>query len=328
MDKLIDVLFSTASQIDTEPTKSVIDIEQEHLKFKDRWYHDLVVGDSNLDGRRLVYLKLIDVDDAVRDSFLYPQGLAIEDFVEGNYTRRTLQENISESSFLLVYTLAGTGFLHYNLREYVINSGEGFVVNCTRPHLYKCLGGQWRYALVHFSGPPASEYQRRIEEFDAVKFTFSKNSDFITDFKNLFSIYLQERNLQEIQASFYLTSMLTQILIKAMRETDNNHISNEILNIQKYISENYMERITLESLAAKFNISKYHLAHKFKESFGYSPIDYLLSVRLERVKDLLRYSDFTLTDICQVVGISSTKHLYYLFKTRFGISPSQYKNLK
>ncbi|NLO84058.1 MAG: AraC family transcriptional regulator [Clostridiales bacterium] len=44
------------------------------------------------------------------------------------------------------------------------------------------------------------------------------------------------------------------------------------------------------------------------------------------IRHLLAHSGFRMSDICETVGISSTNHFYYLFKKRFGISPSQYES--
>jgi len=328
MNKLLDILFEATNNNNTrsDTSRMLVDVEREYNDFKSRWYHDAIKADSNQEGRRLIYLKLVDSDIDIRNSLLYPQGLAIVRFNEGNYTRRVLTESSPEKSFLLVYTLSGTGVLHYKEREYLLEKNDGFVIDCTNPHFYRCLGTHWSYSLVHFAGPPALGYQRQIETGGTVKFTFSQDSSVVADFKSLFSIYLDKKKSQEIRAAFSLTSMLTQILLQTSNKTKTPQIPDDIQGVRKYINDNYAEKVTLDSLAKLFKMSKYNLAHQYKESYGCPPIDYLLSVRLDRAKDLLRHSDFTMTEICHAVGISSTNHFYYLFKKRCMMSPTQYRN--
>lgn len=325
MDKLVELLFSPLGSEKEDTIHRAAELEKEVLEFRKRWYHSTVVGDSSPEGRRLIYMKLLGVADDNSKSLLYPQGLAVEDFAPGCYTSRPAQPDLAEMTFLITYTISGEGLLRYEGRKYKLSAGDGFVIDCQKPHRYECLGERWQYVLVHFSGAAAHTYLRHIEDAEAIKFSFAADSLFTMAFKRLFSLYIKEQKMQDIQAALLITDMLTHILMRAESHSSVTGVSSDMLAVQRYISENYAENISLDFLAAQFNMSKYRLAHAFKESLGISPIDYLLSVRLERAKDLLLHSNFSLTDICQTIGISGTNHFYYLFKKRFNISPSQYR---
>ena len=58
--------------------------------------------------------------------------------------------------------------------------------------------------------------------------------------------------------------------------------------VRQYLHEQYAQKLTLDVLSARYNISKYHLQRSFQHYFGQSPGEYLTQLRLTRAKELLR----------------------------------------
>ena len=58
---------------------------------------------------------------------------------------------------------------------------------------------------------------------------------------------------------------------------------------------------------------------------GSSPIKYLTAVRIQKSKELLRFTDDTLAKIAKIVGFSSEQYLSRVFKALEGISPREYR---
>ena len=67
----------------------------------------------------------------------------------------------------------------------------------------------------------------------------------------------------------------------------------------------YAEPLDLDVLAAAANVSKYHFARSFADTYGDTPMRYLTRRRIERAQDLLRTANLTVTEICMMVGFSS-----------------------
>ena len=74
--------------------------------------------------------------------------------------------------------------------------------------------------------------------------------------------------------------------IKSFANSDSP--GNQIRNIISYINEHYAENISLDSLAAQFFISKYHLCRIFKKETGHTVHNYINQKRLNAVRDLCR----------------------------------------
>lgn len=70
-----------------------------------------------------------------------------------------------------------------------------------------------------------------------------------------------------------------------------------------YIHENMQEKITIEILAKQVNISPYHFAHLFKQSFAQSPANFVISRRIEKAK-LLLASQENINSIAMLTGFN------------------------
>ena len=105
------------------------------------------------------------------------------------------------------------------------------------------------------------------------------------------------------------------------------HKLQEILESAKlYIDKNYNADISLSDIAGYVYISTSHFARAFKKYYDISPIQYLLSVRIEEAKTLLEETNLKVGDIASSVGFSAQQRFNDIFKKHEGLSPSEYRN--
>ncbi len=71
-----------------------------------------------------------------------------------------------------------------------------------------------------------------------------------------------------------------------------------------------------------------YLSRNFREQFGVSPHQYHLLQKIERAKDLLAHTDFSITEISAKLHFSSIHYFCRLFKKHSGQSPLQYKKTR
>jgi AraC family transcriptional regulator len=93
----------------------------------------------------------------------------------------------------------------------------------------------------------------------------------------------------------------------------------------EYIEANLDGEVHLADLSKAVGLSPFHFAKLFKESTGASPHQYLLQRRIERVKDLLRTSEMTLSEISLQAGFADQSHLTNVFRRFVGISPGKFR---
>lgn len=141
-------------------------------------------------------------------------------------------------------------------------------------------------------------------------------------------------------SKLFQKSLLGEILITLKRNTLENIAlnekrrdvdtedaeSNRILEIVKYINENYSEKITLDSLSKKFFLNPSYISRAFKNKLNISFNNYLRSVRIREIAVLLQDTDLDIKSIAFRTGFESSTALCRTFKSAMGVTPLSYRN--
>ncbi|MBI1369616.1 MAG: helix-turn-helix domain-containing protein [Planctomycetes bacterium] len=93
----------------------------------------------------------------------------------------------------------------------------------------------------------------------------------------------------------------------------------------RFIREHAMDGISVESVLAQVPLSRSTLERRFSRLLGRSPKAEILRVQLERVKQLLRETDFTLPKIAQFAGFKHPEYMCAMFKHKTGMTPGDYR---
>ncbi len=103
---------------------------------------------------------------------------------------------------------------------------------------------------------------------------------------------------------------------------DSKYSMSDVLD---YLSENLDQKITLKTLAQRFNISESHLNRLFQQAYHISPIDYLIQSRIVMSTEYLAKTDFPVAEIAEKVGYSNSAHFTNMFIKRIGCTPGEYR---
>jgi len=129
-------------------------------------------------------------------------------------------------------------------------------------------------------------------------------------FKDLLLYIMQERTLSQ-----------------SLQERSIYSIKNEYhpdFPIMDYLTENLNTKITLEKIAQQFNFHPHYIIELFRKKFDTTPMNFLQNLRVEKAREYLEYSNFTINEIAELVGLSSP-YFSRLFSKREGMSPSEYR---
>jgi signal transduction histidine kinase/DNA-binding response OmpR family regulator len=122
---------------------------------------------------------------------------------------------------------------------------------------------------------------------------------------------------------YYYTNNINKI------ETDGlNVIEREFLNKINLILEKNIDdsSFSVENLAGKLNISRVQLYRKVKAVLGIGVGDYINNFRLEKAKELLMTTSMNISEIAYSCGFASPNYFSTTFKTKYGISPKDFRN--
>ena len=95
--------------------------------------------------------------------------------------------------------------------------------------------------------------------------------------------------------------------------------------VKRYIDLHFKEPLTLEQLSEEAHMNKYYLSHAFKQEYGVSPINYMISRRIEESKYLLSETDLSMSQIAQLLGFSSLSYFSQVFRKSQDISPMEFR---
>ena len=102
------------------------------------------------------------------------------------------------------------------------------------------------------------------------------------------------------------------------------YLYKRIVQAKLFIDSNFSDNIDLNNIADEAYFSKFHFIRLFKMSYGYTPHQYLIRVRIENAKELLQ-KEMHVTEVCFSVGFDSLGSFSSLFKRYTKLSPSGYQ---
>lgn len=92
-----------------------------------------------------------------------------------------------------------------------------------------------------------------------------------------------------------------------------------------YITDNYQVSLSLSDMAKYSYMSPYHFLRIFKDTYGETPNEFLIRLRVEQAKKMLITENFTVSEVCERVGYTSLGSFSSLFLKQTGMAPTLYR---
>ena len=143
----------------------------------------------------------------------------------------------------------------------------------------------------------------------------------------LFEKIFDEYSKQNVGYDISAEALLDLLLVSYIREKgERTPKYKDMAYIKTYIEQYFNEKISFGELAKLSGYSYDYFRFLFKKSYGCSPQKYLLDIRLEKAKDMLKSTSLSCTDIAYNCGFSNGAQMTTMIKRRYNKTPMSLRN--
>lgn len=95
--------------------------------------------------------------------------------------------------------------------------------------------------------------------------------------------------------------------------------------VRRYIANNFMNELSMQTIADEFYVTKEHLMRTFKKETGSTVNELIKKNRLDEAEDLLKHSRLSVTDIAIMTGFNSVQYFSTVFREIYDMTPTDYQ---
>lgn len=240
----------------------------------------------------------------------------------------------------LNFVSAGTVKVYTPNQTQIFQAGEGFFTNSnvlvSMENVDGCILDSHLFHPVflsgHFKSVFETKYLNPVIQNRNLDLICLRSTDPVQ--RQVLGKLQQLTRLQAHQdAEFQTRNLLSEIwllLLEIIRNTDSrsfqsNRHQERILTMIAFIQENFAEKLTLENIADSAAVSTRECLRCFQSAIRQSPMDYLISYRIQVAKKLLETTDHSITEIALRCGFNSNSYFTKIFHRTCGKNPNAYR---
>lgn len=230
----------------------------------------------------------------------------------------------------LFYVIDGSGQLQIENQTYPISTHDLIIIS---PHVKHTEISDSEHPLSYLVIGIEDIELAPLEEGEDITFRILSIKEARDIIRFYFSHIIQEYSLKSPDSELICKNLIENLLLLLSRKVNFTVALTPIMkkssllciDIRQYIDSHYRENLTLDMLAERSHVSKYHMVRIFTEEYGVSPINYLILRRIEEGKKLLKTTDHSLALISRTLGFSSPSYFSQVFKKHTACTPLEYR---
>ncbi|WP_019914244.1 AraC family transcriptional regulator [Paenibacillus sp. HW567] len=257
--------------------------------------------------------------------------------------RRTGNFNMDSDHFHdfyeIYYLLSGERHYYIHNRIYALQAGDIVFINKNELHRTTSRNRSPHERILisfdeQFLSPVAGMDMDRLGILAGESFLLRPTAHEQGEIVDLLQAMLREQRDNQHRSRLYLQTLLLQLLIRLDRIRDakpsavnpeQSEGQRRVYDIIEYLDAHYREKLTLGGIAEHFFISTPYLCRTFKQTTGFTVVEYLNYVRIRETKALLKDTGWRVTRIARETGFESIAHFGRVFKGVTGRTPLQYR---
>lgn len=251
--------------------------------------------------------------------------------------RQPLDLHVHENKMEIVYIVKGEQIYNVKDKDYVVKSGECFIVYANELHSTGCNPedkANFYYFIIDLNKHKDNFIGYGDIEGDNIVNLLNNNEDRVfkgsTRIADIFDNLIQIPSRNVPYKKTIIRNLVSELLLNII-ECKNTHdadcYDNTMQNITDYIDKNIYSNISIPELAVICRLSETRFKTKFKKQFGMPPHEYILRKKIGTAKILLSSTDMTITDVAFTLSFSSSQYFSTVFKRFTCMSPKNFKKI-
>ena len=223
------------------------------------------------------------------------------------------------------YVVSGKGCVICNNKKYTLKAGDVyFLPRSSASETFSDSNDPWLTAWINVFGDLIPDIMSAYKLIKKVQFS---DAGCYPLFKQLLaicrdqSLTLQEKNFK---TSLLMHEMIQLLAVLPDTPSDSpQHNDAEI--IKTYIDNHIYQNTKTSDLANLVHLSESQTIRMFKQAYGMTPHNYLLSMRMKSAQQLLEQTNLSIKEIAYNLGFSDEHYFSHLFKEKIGKNPTSYR---
>lgn len=147
-------------------------------------------------------------------------------------------------------------------------------------------------------------------------------------FRNLTKEWISPNTFNKVfrERAYFMEILNLLFLWNSSKQSLNYDKIRKVEKVSQYILDNYSHKIKLQELADYIQLSQSYLQVIFKDVTGSSPIEYLIKVRINKSKELMKEGYQNIGEISELVGFNDAFYFSRCFKKIEGTTPTEYRS--
>jgi AraC-like DNA-binding protein len=242
----------------------------------------------------------------------------------------------------IFYVISGCGKMIFNQYDYPIHPG---VVCLNHPNDRTNITTQSSLELYHvlfLSDPILPELRKFYDNNDFFRIfdhcsnpelalshiqnhLFDSNRAVHRHIRNMYIEYQRNDANSATMLRLQLLQLLLLLSRLSIRRSSHIRRNDLVRNVHSYLQAHISEKCDTAVLADQLGISRSWLLATYRRTAGTSIAQTMLDLRLERASEMLQYKKHTIDHVCFLCGFRDMSAFYRKFRTKFGMTPNQFR---
>ena len=233
-----------------------------------------------------------------------------------------------KESYLLFYTLSGSGLIEQNDQRVELPAGSALLLNCRTPQSYCTAPGQdhWHHYWAHLDGAGVANLAGVLQPQGRLSPVTVSRLEMQPLFESLATEW-EHGAAAQIEICLALHRMLALMARQLLAGDESRSNRTLIEQAAEYIRQHYAEPLSLTALAAEVGYSPNHFHRLFTACVGKTPQQYVADYRIKQAKLKLTSTRETLSEVAYGCGFSSQSYFSLCFGRATGLTPKEYRKM-